>query len=262
MRPHLSLATPSFPPGREYNSQFGFYEYRARAYHPGLGRFMSEDPKGFGAGDYNFYRYCGNDPWDETDPMGLSPGTATWAGQSSGGALEGERAVPQPTPAPRTPLSVIGFSPREGDVSRANNYFADQRATVVNGFADRKVSYTDKQITETNKDGNLFPVQSKTWATLDYPQAQRDPEGVMQVSQRLGLYVTLPTNASKELVAKEAERSGPFYTWLRVVYPNLVLKGQFTRFNTTSEAARAVNNAVRPSFNELLARQIINFDFR
>jgi RHS repeat-associated protein len=57
--------------GREYNSQFGFYEYRARAYHPGLGRFMSEDPKGFDAGDYNFFRYCENDPWDKSDPMGL-----------------------------------------------------------------------------------------------------------------------------------------------------------------------------------------------
>jgi RHS repeat-associated protein len=57
--------------GREYNSDFGFYEYRARAYHPGLGRFMSEDPKLFDAGDYNFYRYCNNDPWDLTDPTGL-----------------------------------------------------------------------------------------------------------------------------------------------------------------------------------------------
>jgi RHS repeat-associated protein len=56
--------------GREYNSQFGFYEYRARAYHPGLGRFMSEDPKGFDAGDYNWFRYCENDPWDKTDPTG------------------------------------------------------------------------------------------------------------------------------------------------------------------------------------------------
>ena len=60
--------------GREYNSQFGFYEYRARAYHPGLGRFMSEDPKGFDAGDYNWYRYCANDPLDKTDPMGLDSG--------------------------------------------------------------------------------------------------------------------------------------------------------------------------------------------
>jgi RHS repeat-associated protein len=59
--------------GREWNETFDFYEYRARAYHPGLGRFMSEDPKGFEAGDYNLFRYCGNDPVDRTDPMGLMP---------------------------------------------------------------------------------------------------------------------------------------------------------------------------------------------
>ena len=57
--------------GREYRSTFGIYEYRARAYHPGLGRFMSEDPKLFDAGDYNLFRYCHNDPLDVTDAMGL-----------------------------------------------------------------------------------------------------------------------------------------------------------------------------------------------
>jgi RHS repeat-associated protein len=57
--------------GREYAATFGFYEYRARAYNPVLGRFMSEDPKGFDAGDYNLFRYCHNDPLDFTDPMGL-----------------------------------------------------------------------------------------------------------------------------------------------------------------------------------------------
>ena len=57
--------------GREYDSTFSFYEYRARAYNPTLGRFMSEDPKLFDAGDYNLYRYCHNDPLDMTDPMGL-----------------------------------------------------------------------------------------------------------------------------------------------------------------------------------------------
>jgi RHS repeat-associated protein len=56
--------------GGEYAAAFGFYEYRARAYHPGLGRFMSEDPKLFDAGDYNLFRYCHNDPIDFTDPMG------------------------------------------------------------------------------------------------------------------------------------------------------------------------------------------------
>jgi RHS repeat-associated protein len=64
--------------GREYaatyrgttSPAFNFYEYRARAYNPKLGRFMSEDPKLFDAGDYNLFRYCHNDPIDFTDPMG------------------------------------------------------------------------------------------------------------------------------------------------------------------------------------------------
>jgi len=55
--------------GREYAGAW-IYEYRARAYHSGLGRFMSEDPKLFDAGDYNLFRYCHNDPIDFTDPMG------------------------------------------------------------------------------------------------------------------------------------------------------------------------------------------------
>lgn len=59
--------------GREYAEKFKFYEYRARAYNPELGRFMSEDPKGFDAGDYNLYRYVSNDPEDMTDPMGTTP---------------------------------------------------------------------------------------------------------------------------------------------------------------------------------------------
>jgi RHS repeat-associated protein len=84
--------------GRRYQSTFGIYEwsemgirdidgkvregsgrserermsqYRARAYSPRLGRFTSEDPKLFDAGDYNLFRYCHNDPLDLTDPMGL-----------------------------------------------------------------------------------------------------------------------------------------------------------------------------------------------
>jgi RHS repeat-associated protein len=55
---------------QQYVPTFTFYEYRARAYHPTLGRFMSEDPKLFDAGDYNLFRYCQNDPIDFTDPMG------------------------------------------------------------------------------------------------------------------------------------------------------------------------------------------------
>jgi RHS repeat-associated protein len=77
--------------GREYGatyrkiyvSTFSFYEYRARAYNPILGRFMSEDPKGFAGGDYNLFRYCHNDPIDMTDPMGLDDTAPTYNPQQT-----------------------------------------------------------------------------------------------------------------------------------------------------------------------------------
>jgi RHS repeat-associated protein len=67
-----------------YNTPaFTFYEYRARAYNPTLGRFMSEDPKLFDAGDYNLFRYCRNDPIDNVDPMGLQDAVATHSPQET-----------------------------------------------------------------------------------------------------------------------------------------------------------------------------------
>ena len=35
------------------------------------------NPKGFDAGDNNFFRYCGNDPMDRVDPMGTEYGAST-----------------------------------------------------------------------------------------------------------------------------------------------------------------------------------------
>ncbi len=47
------------------------YYYRARYYDPTIERFISEDPIGFASGDFNWYRYVGNDPVDFLDPSGL-----------------------------------------------------------------------------------------------------------------------------------------------------------------------------------------------
>jgi RHS repeat-associated protein len=55
--------------GREDDGT-GLYYYRARYYDPGIGRFISEDPLGFEAGEVNFYAYVGNDPVNANDPSG------------------------------------------------------------------------------------------------------------------------------------------------------------------------------------------------
>jgi RHS repeat-associated protein len=57
--------------GREWLSDLKLYDFRNRMYQPELGRFLQPDPKAFGAGDYNLYRYCHNDPINKTDPDGL-----------------------------------------------------------------------------------------------------------------------------------------------------------------------------------------------
>jgi RHS repeat-associated protein len=57
--------------GREYDSETGLYYFRARYYNPDLGRFLSEDPLSFGAGDFNANRYVGNNPTNFFDSRGL-----------------------------------------------------------------------------------------------------------------------------------------------------------------------------------------------
>src|SRR5690606_37137449 len=58
--------------GREWDAEAGLYYYRARFYDPTLGRFISQDPIGFLAGDANLYRYVGNSPLTFIDPLGLA----------------------------------------------------------------------------------------------------------------------------------------------------------------------------------------------
>jgi len=57
--------------GREYDSESGFYFYRARYYNPQTGRFISEDPIGLAGGDPNLYAYVRNNPTNTVDPSGL-----------------------------------------------------------------------------------------------------------------------------------------------------------------------------------------------
>ena len=49
----------------------GDYEFRNRVHSPTLGRWLSNDPLGFEAGDQNWYRAIGNNPGNGMDPSGL-----------------------------------------------------------------------------------------------------------------------------------------------------------------------------------------------
>jgi RHS repeat-associated protein len=82
--------------GREWIGELGLYDYRHRFYFPGIGRFLETDPMGlqtegeklsagqkalfspggsapeaFSSSEMNLFRYCGDDPVDGSDPMGL-----------------------------------------------------------------------------------------------------------------------------------------------------------------------------------------------
>ena len=84
-------ATGSIPTfgytGREPDAS-GLIFYRARYYHPGLGRFASRDPIGM-QGGINPYAYAGGNPVNFNDPSGLLSGRALSAAQDyTGKALD------------------------------------------------------------------------------------------------------------------------------------------------------------------------------
>jgi RHS repeat-associated protein len=57
--------------GSQYLPETGLYDMRNRFYSPVLNRFLQTDPIGFAGDALNLYRYCGDDPVDRSDPMGL-----------------------------------------------------------------------------------------------------------------------------------------------------------------------------------------------
>jgi RHS repeat-associated protein len=62
--------------GREYDTETNLQYNHARWYDATMGRWISQDPLGFEAGDSNLYRYVNNGPTHAVDPSGLQEGFA------------------------------------------------------------------------------------------------------------------------------------------------------------------------------------------
>ena len=83
-----SVIQPFSYTGREYDAESGLYFYRARYYDSDTGRFLSEDPIRFRAGDQNLFRYILNNPLNLRDPFGLIKATSPIKGVIAGGVGE------------------------------------------------------------------------------------------------------------------------------------------------------------------------------
>jgi RHS repeat-associated protein len=68
--------------GGAYDSLTGYDQFGRRYYSPVDGRWTSQDPLGFKAGDTDLYRYVANDPTNAIDPNGLD---SFWIGAGNYG---------------------------------------------------------------------------------------------------------------------------------------------------------------------------------
>jgi RHS repeat-associated protein len=62
---------------QEWDAAAALYYYDARWYDSASGRFTTQDPLGFAAGDENLYRYCHNSPTNYKDPSGMQAGAGS-----------------------------------------------------------------------------------------------------------------------------------------------------------------------------------------
>jgi RHS repeat-associated protein len=105
----------------------GLYYMRARYYDPTVGRFISEDPLGFGGGDVNLFAYVSNNPIGAIDPYGLEH-TCT----------DCQITYSAVGPLPQAPDGALGFHPPNDSVAISPAEFGLPFGTIAERSTTQK----------------------------------------------------------------------------------------------------------------------------
>jgi RHS repeat-associated protein len=139
--------------GREYDAESGLYYYRGRYYDPQVGRFISEDPLGFAAGDTNLYAYVGNNPINFSDPLGLQ----WWKFLKN--------LIPSPDPLPYGDVGILKSAPMTYDqlTKELKTSLSTLKSLIKRQGVLIRLKARSKQGTKTYCDANnnLYVVNTK-----------------------------------------------------------------------------------------------------
>jgi RHS repeat-associated protein len=247
--------------GREWLSDLHLYDYRNRMYQPELGRFLQPDPQEFAAGDYNLYRYCGNDPVNRRDPMGLiswesGAGLTSWGNgdwMADGGFNSDLVAAYQKI---RDAVKAFIGGTKQADERSENGRLRVQSA---------KVDMTHRTLEYHNADddrGGYTPNPLETKGGVRATSVQESPDNLsltyhLQIQTRLNLSRGAGTRLWAKL--REPDHWNDFHDAnARFQGAAGTLIGQ--RFNTEDAATRGLMSAVNPVVQQVYDESYRNWD--
>ena len=114
---------------RWYDEESGHYYCLCRYYGPRLGRWLSRDPIGE-SGGFNLYAYCGNDPVNRHDPLGLDSHSVVQQRAIENLIHATEYGTPEEQRAAVAALTVLPGDPRVDPMGAPEKVLASVLAVV------------------------------------------------------------------------------------------------------------------------------------
>ncbi|HEV3257252.1 MAG TPA: RHS repeat-associated core domain-containing protein, partial [Gemmataceae bacterium] len=182
------------------------YFVRARYYDALTARFISEDPSGYRPGEPNLYRYCANNPVNQTDPSGL----------------EG---------CPPTDVYMTANVARSNFIGKYVGWLSPDAALALDRVTDPKNLNLAKNVVLENTAGRILDEQ-----TLSQLKAGTDPEALVKVSVQAGCLLEVQAKniyaAGKESVAWAYDQTGRAvaYAGMRVIESTSAAAEKFAGF--------------------------------